>query len=60
MINIIKIVLYEIPWAFGLGGITLYLIGIAQTIAQVANKKNIHSNNTESYSNDLFLFIETE
>ncbi|KAI7858370.1 hypothetical protein BDC45DRAFT_498185 [Circinella umbellata] len=26
--------LYEIPWAFGLGGITLYLIGIAQTIAQ--------------------------
>ncbi|KAI9245209.1 hypothetical protein BDA99DRAFT_528260 [Phascolomyces articulosus] len=26
--------LYEIPWSFGLAGITLYLIGIAQTIAQ--------------------------
>ncbi|KAI9498118.1 hypothetical protein BDB00DRAFT_801202 [Zychaea mexicana] len=26
--------LYEIPWSIGLSGITLYLIGIAQTIAQ--------------------------
>ncbi|KAI9498119.1 hypothetical protein BDB00DRAFT_499456 [Zychaea mexicana] len=26
--------LFEIPWDFGLGGITLYLIGIAQTISQ--------------------------
>ncbi|KAI8138687.1 hypothetical protein BJV82DRAFT_286069 [Fennellomyces sp. T-0311] len=25
---------YEISWSFGLGGITLYLIGIGQTIAQ--------------------------
>ncbi|KAI8138693.1 hypothetical protein BJV82DRAFT_630195 [Fennellomyces sp. T-0311] len=26
--------IFEIPWDFGLGGITIYLIGIAQTISQ--------------------------
>ncbi|KAI9498116.1 hypothetical protein BDB00DRAFT_950538 [Zychaea mexicana] len=25
---------WEIPWSFGLGGITVYLVGIAQTISQ--------------------------
>ncbi|KAG2224298.1 hypothetical protein INT45_012866 [Circinella minor] len=30
--------LYEIPWDFGLAGITIYLIGIAQTISQASRQ----------------------
>ena len=28
-------VLYEVPWSIGLGGITVYLLGVSQAIAQV-------------------------
>ncbi|KAI8149714.1 hypothetical protein BJV82DRAFT_505039 [Fennellomyces sp. T-0311] len=31
---IIRSFLYEVPWGAGLGGMTIYLIGIAQTISQ--------------------------
>ncbi|KAI9498117.1 hypothetical protein BDB00DRAFT_499450 [Zychaea mexicana] len=27
-------ILYELPWSFGMAGITMYLLGIAQTISQ--------------------------
>ena len=33
--NSCHLVVYEISWSFGLAGITLYLIGIGQTISQV-------------------------
>lgn len=31
-----KIVMFEFPWQFGLGAFALYLIGIAQTLADVS------------------------
>lgn len=30
------IVMFEFPWQFGLGAFALYLIGIAQTLADVS------------------------
>lgn len=34
--NNIILVLFELPWQFGLGSFALYLIGIAQTLADVS------------------------
>lgn len=31
----LAIVIFEIPWQWGFGGFVLYLIGIAQTLADV-------------------------
>lgn len=36
MAHIVFVVIFEFPWQFGFGAFALYLIGIAQTLADVS------------------------
>jgi hypothetical protein len=40
MAHIAFVVIFEFPWQFGFGAFALYLIGIAQTLADVSYTYN--------------------